>query len=94
MHTVKGSSAMMGFENLQKLAHTSKDSFNLLRSKNARRFSILSSNSGKQSLISVNLQKLDQLHDIVGEIITTESMVISNPELEGLKLESFLSGFP
>ena len=46
--------------------------------------------SGKQSIISVNLAKLDQLHDIVGEIITTESMVISNPELEGLKLESFL----
>ncbi|MBO6232111.1 MAG: chemotaxis protein CheA [Ruminiclostridium sp.] len=47
------------------------------------------SGGGKQSLISVNLQKLDQLHDIVGEIITTESMVISNPELEGLRLESF-----
>jgi two-component system chemotaxis sensor kinase CheA len=46
-------------------------------------------NTGKQSIISVNLAKLDQLHDIVGEIITTESMVISNPELEGLKLESF-----
>ena len=45
--------------------------------------------AGKQSLISVNLAKLDQLHDIVGEIITTESMVISNPELDGLKLESF-----
>ncbi len=45
--------------------------------------------SGKQSLISVNLSKLDQLHDIVGEIITTESMVIANPELEGLRLESF-----
>ena len=44
---------------------------------------------GKQSLISVNLLKLDQLHDIVGEIITTESMVVSNPELDGLKLESF-----
>ncbi len=48
-----------------------------------------SSGSGKQSLISVNLAKLDQLHDIVGEIITTESMVIANPELEGLHLESF-----
>ena len=43
----------------------------------------------KQSLISVNLAKLDILHDIVGEIITTESMVVSNPELAGLKLESF-----
>lgn len=45
--------------------------------------------SGKQSLISVNLLKLDQLHDIVGEIITTESMVVSNPELDGMRLESF-----
>lgn len=45
--------------------------------------------SQKQSLISVNLAKLDALHDIVGEIITTESMVISNPDLEGLELESF-----
>lgn len=43
----------------------------------------------KQSLISVNLSKLDTLHDIVGEIITTESMVIANPDLEGLELESF-----
>lgn len=48
-----------------------------------------SGGAGKQSLISVNLTKLDQLHDIVGEIITTESMVISNPELDGLRLESF-----
>ncbi len=45
--------------------------------------------SQKQNLISVNLAKLDALHDIVGEIITTESMVISNPDLEGLELESF-----
>lgn len=47
------------------------------------------SGAQKQSLISVNLAKLDALHDIVGEIITTESMVISNPDLEGLELESF-----
>jgi len=47
------------------------------------------SHASKQSIISVNLAKLDQLHDIVGEIITTESMVISNPELDGLRLESF-----
>ena len=47
------------------------------------------SGAQKQNLISVNLAKLDALHDIVGEIITTESMVISNPDLEGLELESF-----
>lgn len=43
----------------------------------------------KQSLISVNLTKLDQLHDIVGEIIITESMVTSSPDLKGLSLDQF-----
>lgn len=44
----------------------------------------------KQSLISVNLGKLDSLMAIVGEIVITESMVTSSPELKGLKLDSFL----
>ncbi|MDO4711398.1 MAG: chemotaxis protein CheA [Peptostreptococcaceae bacterium] len=43
----------------------------------------------KQSLISVNLSKLDKLMAIVGEIVITESMVTSSPDLEGLKLDSF-----
>lgn len=60
-----------------------------LEQKKASAADAKTSSAGKQSLISVNLTKLDQLHDIVGEIITTESMVISNPELDGLRLESF-----
>lgn len=56
---------------------------------NANAQQAAASGAQKQSLISVNLAKLDALHDIVGEIITTESMVISNPDLEGLELESF-----
>ncbi|MDR1674588.1 MAG: chemotaxis protein CheA [Oscillospiraceae bacterium] len=44
---------------------------------------------GKQSLISVNLNKLDQLLDMVGEIVITEAMVISNPDLKGLRLDDF-----
>ncbi|MEG1874187.1 MAG: chemotaxis protein CheA, partial [Angelakisella sp.] len=44
---------------------------------------------GKQSLISVNQIKLDQLMDIMGEIVITESMVASNPDLKGLKLDNF-----
>ena len=44
----------------------------------------------KQNLISVNLTKLDMLMAVVGEIVITESMVISSPELHGLKLDSFL----
>ncbi len=44
----------------------------------------------KQSLISVNLSKLDALMAIVGEIVITESMVTSSPEIQNLKLDSFL----
>ena len=44
----------------------------------------------KQNLISVNLSKLDMLMAVVGEIVITESMVISSPELHDLKLDSFL----
>ncbi|MEM1485283.1 chemotaxis protein CheA [Oscillospiraceae bacterium PP1C4] len=45
--------------------------------------------SNKQSLISVNQAKLDQLMDLVGELVTTESMVSSNPDLKGLVLDNF-----
>jgi len=44
---------------------------------------------GKQSLISVNLNKLDQLLDMVGEIVITEAMVTGNPDLKGLQLDNF-----
>lgn len=52
----------------------------------------ISTHSGpnKQSLISVNLTKLDSLVAIVGEIVITESMVTSSPEIQNLKLDSFL----
>lgn len=50
-----------------------------------------SGNQGnKQSLISVSLSKLDALMAIVGEIVITESMVTSAPEIQNLKLDSFL----
>lgn len=46
--------------------------------------------SGKQqSIISVNISKLDMLLDLVGEIVITEAMVTKNPDLEGLQLDSF-----
>ncbi len=45
--------------------------------------------ANKQSLISVNLSKLDKLMDLMGELVITESMVTSSPELQGLKLDSF-----
>lgn len=49
----------------------------------------VSSTPAKQSLISVNLSKLDALMDLVGEIVITESMVTSSPELNQLSRDSF-----
>ncbi len=43
----------------------------------------------KQSLINVDLTKLDDLMDLVGELVITESMVTENPDLQDLKLDSF-----
>jgi two-component system chemotaxis sensor kinase CheA len=43
----------------------------------------------QQNIISVNLNKLDMLMDIVGEIVISEAMVTRNPELDGLVLENF-----
>ncbi len=43
----------------------------------------------KESLISVNLSKLDQLSAVVGEIVITEAMVTSSPDLKGLNLDAF-----
>lgn len=43
----------------------------------------------KESLISVNLNKLDHLAAVVGEIVITESMVTASPDLKDLKLDAF-----
>lgn len=45
----------------------------------------------RQSLISVNLEKLDDLMNLVGEIVITESMVTSSPVLKQLSAESYES---
>ncbi len=43
----------------------------------------------KESLISVNLSKLDALSAIVGEIVITEAMVTGSPDLKGMHLDLF-----
>jgi two-component system chemotaxis sensor kinase CheA len=42
-----------------------------------------------QSIISVNVAKLDKLMDLVGEMVIAEAMVIQNPDLLGLELNNF-----
>ncbi|MGI6152232.1 MAG: chemotaxis protein CheW [Christensenellaceae bacterium] len=45
--------------------------------------------STRQSFISVNVNKIDKLMNLVGEIVTTEAMVTKNPDIVDLKLENF-----
>jgi two-component system chemotaxis sensor kinase CheA len=43
----------------------------------------------QQSFINVNVNKIDKLMNLVGEIVTTESMVTKNPDIADLHLENF-----
>lgn len=45
--------------------------------------------STTQSIISVNVTKLDKLMDLVGELVISEAMVTQNSDLKGLELENF-----
>lgn len=45
--------------------------------------------STAQSIISVSVTKLDKLMDLVGEMVIAEAMVIQNPDLKDLQLDSF-----
>jgi two-component system, chemotaxis family, sensor kinase CheA len=46
--------------------------------------------SSPQSVISVNISKLDKLMNLVGELVISEEMVAQNPDLNGLQLDNFL----
>jgi two-component system chemotaxis sensor kinase CheA len=39
--------------------------------------------------IRVDLKKLDQLVDLIGELVIAENMLVHNPDLNGLELENF-----
>ena len=45
-------------------------------------------NEGSQ-MISVRVDKLDRLMDLVGELVIAEAMVVQNPDLAGLELDNF-----
>ncbi|WP_303869084.1 chemotaxis protein CheA [Acetobacterium wieringae] len=42
-----------------------------------------------QSMISVSVEKLDKLMNLVGEMVISEAMVTQNPDLKGLVLDNF-----
>lgn len=62
-------------ENASKQNHGGKDSS--------------SAKSSKLNLISVNVNKLDSLMNLVGELVISESMVTKNPDLKNLQLDNF-----
>lgn len=45
----------------------------------------------KQTFISVNVSKMDQLMDLIGELVIAEAVVLQNPDLQvpGLSLQNF-----
>lgn len=46
-------------------------------------------NSATKNIISVSVEKLDKLMDLVGEMVISEAMVIQNPDLQDLELDNF-----
>ncbi|MCI9539794.1 MAG: chemotaxis protein CheA [Lachnospiraceae bacterium] len=47
--------------------------------------------ASKQSFISVNVEKMDELMDLIGELVIAEAVVLQNPDLKvpGLELQNF-----
>ena len=43
----------------------------------------------EQKRINVPVEKLDLLMELVGELVLSETMVVSNPDLKGIKLDNF-----
>ncbi len=50
---------------------------------------VVEKGKGTNAVISVSINKLDQLLNLMGELVIAEAMVTQNPELEELELESF-----
>lgn len=48
-----------------------------------------SSKKKKQNYISVGVDRLDGLMDLVGELVVSEAMVTNNPELKNIELDNF-----
>ncbi|MBN2898747.1 MAG: chemotaxis protein CheA [Clostridia bacterium] len=48
-----------------------------------------SKKTSNEKYINVGISRIDQLLDLVGELVVSESMVTRNTDLQGLKLESF-----
>ena len=75
------------------LAHDSEDLPTSMRPKTRDEKAVVDKPApeitAKQNFISVNVNKLDKLMNLMGEIVTTESMVTKNPEVANMHIDSF-----
>ena len=61
----------------------------IITPKNGDKGNQSTNNTQGQSIISVSVEKLDKLMDLVGEMVIAEAMVTQNPDLKGLTLSNF-----
>ncbi len=64
----------------------------VVKTKEAGKGKTLAKNQSKgQSIISVNVEKMDALMDLIGELVIAEAVVLQNPDLKvpGLELSNF-----
>lgn len=77
-------------ENLEEYQHQSiKTSPFLENSHDKIKHEVEHTTNSQNKLISVNIQKLDFLMNLVGELVISEDMVTKNPDLRGLNLDNF-----
>ncbi len=78
-------------ESVQISPHKDSDLVNAINSYSNEKANIdnISHNHKASNVLSVNVEKMDMLMDIVGELVVAESMVTGNSDLKGLQLENF-----
>ncbi|MGN0403540.1 MAG: chemotaxis protein CheW [Acetatifactor sp.] len=62
----------------------------VIKAKETGKGKTLAKNQPKQqSIISINVEKMDMLMDLIGEIVIAEAVVLQNPDLQGMDLPNF-----
>ncbi len=62
----------------------------VIKAKETGKGKTLAKNQPKQqSIISINVEKMDMLMDLIGEIVIAEAVVLQNPDLNGMDLPNF-----
>jgi two-component system chemotaxis sensor kinase CheA len=81
---------LIKIENLDEYQHSNKNGTTFLENCNDKiKDEVEHRTNSQNKLISVNIQKLDFLMNLVGELVISEDMVTKHPDLKDLNLENF-----